>query len=617
MNWRRILGVGLIGVVALALLLWVLRARLAEELARSYFQTHGIASSVAIDGLGLAGVSGRFALGPADAPEISAETIELHFDPLRFVPRVVEVRLVNPVIRARMAEDGSVQLPSLQTWIDGLRAAQGQSRFVSDDLAVSLTGLRVFLASPYGALELDGDLKLVRNLPVSAVFHLRPASLRAGESVLALKAAELRFDSGTGHVSVHAAGDLRSAVLTAMDFDANLSAEKLRWTLAKSGFALAAPSLHVTATARGINAGLAVANPSLDIAAQDLLLSQSRGAWEGRGDIRIAGGANFETGKIRALLAGDRKLANAVAANLAHLDLSASGHVETHDDQGSFFLSAPATLRGAAGGTLQLADLKVQGSVRDLRGALHAVLGGGGLPAITLAVHDSTLSSDGFHAHAVLASRLDYAAFQGVTLGAAGTVFGAIGRMEFRCRSPVRELSVSAFRAGATDMATNIAGGALCPSVAKLIAVFRERRPGNSWLSLRGVSAVFPFANVGDRKDRWHGGFRHGHVPAWRGVALTSARLFDRAARFNPFARQRQHRAWRWRVARETHRRRREENATGRCHIHSHDGERRRHRPYRRAAYRVRGGQIAAGNFVAAAGGVPPGRRRGGFFRRH
>ncbi len=530
MNWRRILGVGLIGVVALVLLLWVLRARLAEELARSYFQTHGIASSVAIDGLGLAGVSGRFALGPADAPDISAETIELHFDPLRFVPRVVEVRLVNPVIRARMAEDGSVQLPSLQTWIDGLRAVQGQSRFVSDDLAVSLTGLRVFLASPYGALELDGDLKLVRNLPVSAAFHLRPASLRTGESVIALKAADLRFDSGTGHVSVHAKGDLRSAALTATDFDANLSAEKLRWTLAKSGFALAAPSLHVTATARGINAGLAVANPSLDIAAQDFLLSQSRGAWEGRGDIRIAGGANFETGKIRALLAGDRKLANAVAANLAHLDLSASGHVEAHDDQGSFFLSAPAMVRGAAGGTLQLADLKVQGSARDLRGALHAVLGGGGLPAITLAVPDSTLSSDGFHAHAVLASRLDYAAFQGVTLGAAGTVLGQSGEWNFAADS-CSKLSVSAFRAGATDMATNIAG-ALCPSVAKPLLSFGK--DGLKFVaSLRGVSAVFPFANVGIEKtdgtvDFGMGTSLHG------AVALTSARLLDRAARFNP-----------------------------------------------------------------------------------
>src|SRR5664280_1679710 len=105
MTWRRITGLGLIGVAVLALLLWTLRARLAEELTRGYFQSHGIASSVDISGLGLSGMSGRFALGPSDAPDISAERIELRFDPLRWTPRVVEVRLVNPVIHARLGQD--------------------------------------------------------------------------------------------------------------------------------------------------------------------------------------------------------------------------------------------------------------------------------------------------------------------------------------------------------------------------------------------------------------------------------------------------------------------------------------------------------------------------------
>src|SRR5215813_10478066 len=104
MTWRRLLAVGLCGLAALALLLWVVRARLAAEIARQYFSTHGIASSVEIQTLGFSGASGRFTLGPADAPDIAAEKIELKFDPLRWMPYVVEVRLVNPVIRARMDE---------------------------------------------------------------------------------------------------------------------------------------------------------------------------------------------------------------------------------------------------------------------------------------------------------------------------------------------------------------------------------------------------------------------------------------------------------------------------------------------------------------------------------
>src|SRR6478752_3590776 len=108
MTWRRIIGLGVVGIAVIALLLWILRAQLAAELTREYFRGHGIASSVEIEGLGLSGVSGRFALGPADAPDVSAERIELRFDPLRLMPRVVEVRLVNPVIRARVAENGAV-----------------------------------------------------------------------------------------------------------------------------------------------------------------------------------------------------------------------------------------------------------------------------------------------------------------------------------------------------------------------------------------------------------------------------------------------------------------------------------------------------------------------------
>ena len=141
MTWRRLPALLLLAL-ALVLLAWLVRAQIAARLASEYFRQHGVASSVEIGDLGFAGLSGRFALGPADAPDIAADRIELSFDPLSVLPKVVEVRLVNPVIRARVAQNGAVTLPSLQSWIDSLRSAQGQSRFVSEDLSVSLTGLR-------------------------------------------------------------------------------------------------------------------------------------------------------------------------------------------------------------------------------------------------------------------------------------------------------------------------------------------------------------------------------------------------------------------------------------------------------------------------------------------
>src|SRR5262249_8323485 len=112
--------------------------------------------------LGFSGVSGSFALGPGDAPDFSAERIELAFDPLRWTPFVTEVRLIHPVLRAQVAAGGKVTLGSLEQWLQSLRQSQGKSSFVSDDLVVSLEGLRALLATPAGAVEVDGNVRLVK-----------------------------------------------------------------------------------------------------------------------------------------------------------------------------------------------------------------------------------------------------------------------------------------------------------------------------------------------------------------------------------------------------------------------------------------------------------------------
>ncbi|RZL05700.1 MAG: hypothetical protein EOP40_19440, partial [Rubrivivax sp.] len=113
---RHWIAITVTGVLALLLALWIARAMLVERFANQYFREHGIASSVQVGSLGLSGASARFALGPANAPDIAAEQLELRFDPLSFIPRVVEVRLVNPVVRARLEADGRVTLGSLQGW---------------------------------------------------------------------------------------------------------------------------------------------------------------------------------------------------------------------------------------------------------------------------------------------------------------------------------------------------------------------------------------------------------------------------------------------------------------------------------------------------------------------
>ncbi len=532
MTWRRLIAVALFGVVALALLLWAARARLAAELTRSYFQSQGIASTVDIDALGFAGVSGRFALGPAEAPDVSADRIEIFFDPLRWTPRVVEVRLVKPVIHARLREDGTVTLPSLQSWLDQLAARKGQSRFVSDDLAVSLSGLRALLASPYGAVEMDGDVKLVRNLPVTAALTMRPAVITYGGTNLAVSAAHLSFDNTARSLSLLVAGNLHSPGASLEGFVANLSTTGLRWTGAKNGFAAAAPSLRLTLSSKLTSVGLGA--PSLDVTTRDFLLSQSRGSWEGRGDIQVTAGASLAADKVRSLLAGDRVLANAAAANLAHLDLIAAGHIESRNRQIKFSLSSPASLRGAAGGVVKIADFDLHGSAENLEGSVHAALTGKGLPSLTLGLPGLAWSAGAFHGPATLSARFDYAMLHGADITTTGNLSGQAGQWSYSSASCAK-MTLAAFRPGPTDMARGVSG-AICPAAGRPLIVFG---PGGATFTAvaRDVAATLPLANAQLQKADGALNFKLAQGGTPRGtITVTSARMQDRAAgpRFNP-----------------------------------------------------------------------------------
>jgi len=217
---RWLLAIPVVLAVAF-LLLWLARSTIAIQFAQSYFRSHGVTSSVEIGSLGLSGISARFSLGPHDAPELSAERIELHFDPLRWTPYVTEVRLINPVVRVAVGGDGKVSLGSLQNWIDSLRRQQGKSRFVSDDLAVMLNGLRLLLATPGGALEVDGDVRLVKNLPVALVLRARPATIAYRDMRVTIRTASLAFDQRAGTLAAQFSGGMKNSAIDAPGISAS------------------------------------------------------------------------------------------------------------------------------------------------------------------------------------------------------------------------------------------------------------------------------------------------------------------------------------------------------------------------------------------------------------
>jgi len=521
----------LLGLAAIVLALLLARAQLAAQLARSYFRQHGIAASVQIGQLGLSGVSGRFTLGPQDAPDISADRIELHFDPLRWIPYVVEVRLVGPVVRAQVDADGKVKLGQLQNWIDSLGKQQGKSQFVSDDLSVSLTGLRLLLSTPTGPLEIFGDAKLVKNLPVSFSLRTRPADIIYQQNRVALRAAALIFDQAAGTLALQFSGAVKNPTLDAQDVDAKLDAAGVKWASANGQVSVTASTVGLRAIASSVAAGQTMIAPKLDIMTHNAAIRSAGGEIEASADLTLAGDAGLDAARVP-LPAGDPVLVNAIRRNLARLSVAFAGHAERRGGATRFSLAQPLQVKGAGGATLRVPTLALSGNADRLNGALEANLSGPGLPSVRFATRNLVWSGGGFTANTTVGARFNYAMLHGGALDADGVLSWQVGRYAF---TPTRcaKATLAAFHPGASDMAKTVQAS-VCASGGPLLS-----GEGAHW-KLDGVardaSAFLPLANSQLDQGAGHlsfegvGGDFHGNI------AVSAARLSDRtpSPRFKP-----------------------------------------------------------------------------------
>ena len=451
---KRWIAAVLLALVAALLLLWLARAQIAARFAQNYFRSVGVESEVEIGTLGLSGGSGRFSLGPRANPTISAQSIELFFDPVSWIPRVVEVRLVNPVVRARLDESGRVRLEALQDWIDSLSKQQGKSRFVSDDLAVALTGLRVLLATPSGALDIGGDVKLVRNFPVSASLRARPATITHQGVVVQLTAASLDFDNN-GKLALRLSGSGKRDDMAAQDAVISLDASGFKWVTGET-LNVSAPSVRLQASAASLTAGQQFKAVKLDVAARDLVATIGAGL-RARSDLTVSASAEADAPVNKTLLAMDPTLARAVAANLSRLTLNFSGRVDHDAKQTSFALTAPLALRGAQGGALTVPVLKLSGAPNNMSGTLQAALSGSGLPAVTVVMDRLAWDGKSLKADTKATARFNYAMLRGANINANGALTVQGAQYDFQSSSCTRA-TLTAFRPGAGDMARDVRG---------------------------------------------------------------------------------------------------------------------------------------------------------------
>jgi len=570
MTLRRasLIATGVLLVLLLALAgLWLARTRLAVEFAKAYFRDHGVAASVEIGTLGLSGASGRFALGSSGAPELAADGIELFFDPLRWKPYLVEVRLTNPVVRARVGEDGRVTLPALQVWLDTLGQSKEKSPYVSDDLAVSFTGLRALLTTPGGAVEVDGDAKLVRMRPVSAALTMKPVLLHYKDLTVRVQGGALTLAAVKDgyRLSASFAGDVARGEMAAtklqlaanvpmlrLDGDVAADAVQVKATAQSvRGAGVSADAVLLTLDAKGLRLKDGVLSLAEGVvAAQVAALNGAAGAKTATGNIHLRGVtasaqdvegdgevALAVTGvlpeplrkTIRALpvLAMDAPLRAAVTNNLGPFAVNAKAQVARHGGVTALTLTAPLTVRAAKGALLRVSSLVAKQNGAGATGSLQAVLSGGGLPPLTLTASSFTVNDQGLRAAIGLRSKLDFAILKGIDAVLDGTLTARKGAVSFAL-SRCEPLALAALGPLATKVS-----GQVCPATAPLFAL-----DGAGWRAAadaKNIAAFLPLVNAQLSEAVALLAF-DGKAGPRGGLTVTAAKIADAATplRFKP-----------------------------------------------------------------------------------
>jgi hypothetical protein len=561
------IGLGVVLALLLALAaLWLARAWLVAGFAGRYFRQHGVAASVQVGALGLSGASARFALGPREAPDLAADRVELFFDPLRWKPYLVEVRLVNPVVRARVSEQGQVTLPSLQAWLESLGQSNEKSPYVSDDLAISFTGLRALLSTPAGPMEVGGSGRLVHNLPEELALTLKPGAFNWRGQRITARTVTLNL-SRAGTLAARLAGDFANARSSAQGVTLALDMERLRFSadgrvetgaakaqasaasitdadVRVTGFSgsIAVPGMRVAnnvletakldaaITAKTADAGAPASDINFALAAANIRASAAEVT--GTGDITLTGNATLPPALVRTIrafpaLAMEPPLAAAVGRNLGRVAVNLKAHGAYQGGKLDLRLTAPFTLRANGGGVLRVDAASVAGTLYALSGSLRASLSGGGLPPLRLAVSRFAWDGKTLTAATALDGQLDFAALRGIRASVNGQAVYSGGAFRFtqaRC--------VAASLAALGPLARDIKGQ-ICPARAPLFAF--DAKGWRFDAEAREATGTLPLANA-----ELTGGAAHLSFNGTGGlsgvVTVTAAKLSDKAtpARFNP-----------------------------------------------------------------------------------
>ena len=541
MIWLRRIGIGLACAAVLAVVAWLLRAPIAGALIGAYFKEQGIASDISINRLGWSGLAGRFALGDAQTPTVSAENVEAVFDDSGWLPEVVALRVMRPVVRARVDANGTVTLPALQSWIDRITAGPaGHSRFVSDDLVVDLQNLRAIVATPGGTIDLRGHAQMKHSALTFADVTAQPTVLSRNGQVLRIEGAHLSVQAQTAGLSVAAQfsgalnRDAPQQKLRATGMKATLIASGLRW----GGGSASITSAQIRFTAQDARAEAAhLIAPNVQATFANIQTAPG-GHWHT--DFRAQASAQTTPSEIQNLFAripvagADRALGDAVTAAAQSLTLTATGDAQGRSRAFGLRLSAPAILQGRNGAALRINTLALEDNAQSGHGEINAQLSGGGLPSLALVSPSFAWAPNSFDGDATLQARFDFDMLRDADFSAAGHASLHQGRFAFAI-AHCAQARIGAVRVGRKIMLRKIAG-VLCATSSNISLIASDAKGWTASAMVNNLAAEIPAATA--RLSNGDGQFLFaGQTGKLTGrMQLARARIADgaKSARFHP-----------------------------------------------------------------------------------
>jgi hypothetical protein len=198
---RRRLALVVLGLVAAvaALLLYAARRTIAREAMTGWLKSKGVAASAEVQSIGPTGVTGSVVIGDPGHPDLTIERVDVGYGLHGLSFEVRSVRLVRPVLRARL-RNGQLSAGALDPLIAEFRKAPPRTGGVQPRIAVE--GGVVALDTDYGRVRLDLDARMADGRLQQLAARTGPARLHSDRFDLSLGASDLTVQGAGGRIEL-------------------------------------------------------------------------------------------------------------------------------------------------------------------------------------------------------------------------------------------------------------------------------------------------------------------------------------------------------------------------------------------------------------------------------